>query len=115
MRIGILIAIAAALAVPSIVASRELERAEQRQVVRLGCRLTDATCWIVITGESVGPTDCESNTIRWLASNPGAREVLSLLMSAHLTQKSLNIEVEGNCLEFDGTSSPTLRSAESTY
>ena len=69
-----------------------------REIERIGCHLSDSTCFVEISGNPVGPESCRSTSIRWNNdSAANGKEMLSLLMAAFAAGKQVNFNIVGSC------------------
>jgi hypothetical protein len=69
-----------------------------REINNMGCVLGNTTCYVYVTGEPVGPPECNSTSIRWDEQNsPGGTNTLAMLTSAFMAGKTVNFSVTDSC------------------
>lgn len=67
-----------------------------RTILNYGCHLGDGTCFVNIDGYSVGPTQCNSTSVRWDVKNsPNGKEWLALISAAHAAGHKINLYIYG--------------------
>jgi hypothetical protein len=65
-----------------------------RQIRSIGCHLVDNTCYVEISGGNVGPTGCQSTSLRWNQKADGnGQSILSLLTAAFQSGKAVSFEI----------------------
>ncbi|WP_419243679.1 hypothetical protein ACN08P_09000 [Photobacterium leiognathi subsp. mandapamensis] len=68
-----------------------------REISEIGCHLGDGTCYVTLD-IPVGPSNCNSSSIRWNKDHSDSgKETLSLLIAASAAGKKVNFYVSGNC------------------
>ena len=73
-----------------------------RKITQIGCHTNWEVCYVGFDGPSIGPTGCNSNSIRWLAiSAVNGKNTLALLTSAYMAGKMVNFFVSDTCLAAD--------------
>jgi hypothetical protein len=69
-----------------------------REIVNMGCVLGNTTCYVYVSGGSVGPVNCNSTSIRWDEKNsPGGKNALAMLTSAFMAGKTINFAITDTC------------------
>lgn len=69
-----------------------------RDINKIGCHLNDGTCFVEISGDSVGPESCKSVSVRWNQDTAASgTEMLSLLMAAFAAGKQVSFNIVESC------------------
>jgi hypothetical protein len=68
-----------------------------RNIVYMGCHKTDSTCFVAISGTTVGPAGCNWSEFRWDSSTIPGKNHMALLMSAHARGKRVNFYISPTC------------------
>lgn len=70
-----------------------------RKILEIGCHNdSSGVCFITVDGAPVGPSSCNSNSIRWDAqSTVGGKNAMALLSAAYLASKPIGFYVLDNC------------------
>jgi hypothetical protein len=65
----------------------------------IGCHKGDDLCYVNLE-TAVGPTDCNSTSVRWYSdADAGGKNALSLLMAAYLAGKTVHFAInESTCI-----------------
>ncbi|WP_075005980.1 hypothetical protein [Stigmatella aurantiaca] len=65
-----------------------------RQIRSIGCHLVDNTCFVEISGGIVGPTGCQSTSLRWnQKEDANGQSILALLTAAFQSGKTVSFEI----------------------
>ncbi len=68
------------------------------KIAKLGCHIDSDVCYVNIEGAAVGPSACQSASIRWDAKNDkNSEKAFSILLSAHMTNRSVNLYLKDSC------------------
>lgn len=71
----------------------------QKEIESIGCHLNDDTCYVIVNGDAVGPSECPSNSIRWKKdSSVSGKETLSLLTAAFMANKRVHFNITNTCI-----------------
>ncbi|WP_157945980.1 hypothetical protein [Vibrio gangliei] len=69
-----------------------------RNIKLIGCHKGDNTCYVTIDGEKVGPTACQSDSLRWnTEKDANGKEIFSLLNAAFFSGKKVSFAVSDSC------------------
>nr|VFK79319.1 MAG: hypothetical protein BECKSD772D_GA0070982_10452 [Candidatus Kentron sp. SD] len=72
-----------------------------RNILNMGCHNVDNTCYVTISGSSVGPSGCRSTSIRWNEQHDAnGKSVLALLTGAFLAGKQASFSISGSCYRY---------------
>ena len=67
------------------------------KIEQVGCHLSSDICYVYVD-KIVGPSSCESNSVRWQRSTEGSKEVLSLLTAAFVAKKLVVMRISDSCI-----------------
>lgn len=83
-----------------------------RTIEKFGCHNADHTCYAYISGDPVGPEECNATSIRWNSEHdPNGKVTLTLLTSAFFAGKRVNFNLKSTCYEWQ-TGAPTIQFIE---
>nr|VFJ93504.1 MAG: hypothetical protein BECKLFY1418B_GA0070995_10472 [Candidatus Kentron sp. LFY] len=72
-----------------------------RNIVNMGCHNVDNTCYVTISGSSIGPPSCNSTSIRWNEKyDANGKSVLALLTAAFLGGKQVSFAISDSCYQY---------------
>nr|VFK21079.1 MAG: hypothetical protein BECKLFY1418C_GA0070996_10852 [Candidatus Kentron sp. LFY] len=72
-----------------------------RNIVNMGCHNVDNTCYVTISGSSIGPSSCNSTSIRWNEKyDANGKSVLALLTAAFLAGKRASFAISDSCYQY---------------
>lgn len=79
----------------------------ERTIYAVGCHRHDATCYVEITGEPVGPAACRATSVRWRRTEANGEAAFTHLTAAFIANKKVILQVSDACYPYQ-TSFPTL-------
>lgn len=66
-----------------------------REIEKIGCHLHDNTCYVTISGDPIGPPECNSTSLRWNETqDANGKSILALLMSAFHAGKEVSFQAD---------------------
>ena len=69
-----------------------------RTIERMGCHNTDGTCYVYISGGSVGHDSCTATSIRWNKEHDANGDATFVLLSAaFMSSKRVDFRLSDNC------------------
>ncbi len=74
------------------------EGVTSRQIVDIGCHITDGTCYVTLSGSSFGQSQTctkPSNEFRFDGSTTHGKRAYATLYAAFLAKKSVDIVIQG--------------------
>ncbi|APD95717.1 hypothetical protein BM523_17900 [Alteromonas mediterranea] len=79
--------------------SADAQSVELKEIKSIGCHLNDDTCYVTVSGTAVGPSQCNSKSLRWRKdASVSGKETLSLLTTAFVTQKKVHFNIVESCI-----------------
>lgn len=69
-----------------------------RNILNIGCHNTNTTCFVQISGASVGPGACSSTSIRWdVEGDANGMVALTHLTTAFIAGKMVSFQISDSC------------------
>ncbi len=79
-----------------------------REILSYGCHRADNTCYVQISGNPVGPEECQSTSVRWNEKlDANGKAVLSIIQAAFYADKKVSFNISSSCYS-QQTNFPTM-------